>query len=73
MVTVFLPTATPLGGVCPACGELMDESGCRVVERAPVPQPNALGVAQIVRVDCLGIPVITLVPCPCCAASEEEP
>ena len=58
----------PLGGACPACDQIMDESGCRIGERALVDDP-ARGIAQVVEVFCHGTPTLPRVPCPSCEAA----
>lgn len=64
---VFHPSPAPLGGRCPVCRGVMDETGCRIVEHEWLAQPNHLGVAQVTKVECTGTPVIRMIPCPCCA------
>jgi len=58
----------PLGGICPACDAVMDESGCRLGVHYGV-KPAAVartGVAQIVEVFCQGEPTVPVQECPAC-------
>jgi hypothetical protein len=69
-LVAFLPHTDPLGGHCPSCGRLMDESGCRIVRRLiSRDRTRTHGIGQIVDIDCTGAPVLPIVPCPSC----EEP
>lgn len=40
---VFHSSPAPLGGRCPCCRGVMDETGCRIVEHEWLAQPNRLG------------------------------
>jgi hypothetical protein len=57
---------TPLGGVCPACDAVMDESGCRLGDHFTSRNPARTGVAQVVEVFCKGMPSIPAEECPAC-------
>jgi hypothetical protein len=62
--------ATPLGGVCPACEHVMDESGCRIGDHF-ISKDTALteGIAQIVEIFCAAPPTaVVVVECPACPA-----
>jgi hypothetical protein len=64
----LLRDPAPLGGHCPACDGIMDETSCRIgqhhVSRAPA---LTQGIAQVVEVFCLGRPAAPIVACPSCA------
>jgi hypothetical protein len=60
----LLPDATPLGGICPACGSVMDESGCRIGDHFVGTSP--LGISQVVEVFCTGVPIVAVTECPAC-------
>ena len=67
----LLRDPAPLGGICPACDGVMDESGCRITRHA-ISKDLALthGVAQVVEVFCLGSPTGPIVTCPSCVAAD---
>jgi hypothetical protein len=57
----------PLGGVCPACTAVMDESGCRLGQHLVSVDPDLTkGIAHVVEVFCLGTPVGPIMECPAC-------
>jgi hypothetical protein len=64
----LLRDPAPLGGICPACDQVMDESGCRVGEHV-VSRDLSLtrGIAQVIEVFCAGAPAAPVVGCPSCA------
>jgi len=71
----LLYSPTPLGGRCPSCEELMDESGCRLGDHYQV-RPAArrrTGIAQVVEVFCEGTPTAPVRECPCCAEHPGAP
>lgn len=63
----LLRSPAPLGGVCPACHGIMDETGCRIgdhfVSRDPV---RTRGIARVVEVFCHGTPTGPVRECPAC-------
>ena len=63
----LLRDSAPLGGICPSCSGVMDESGCRITRHA-ISQDPALtyGVAQAIEVLCAGTPSAPIVACPGC-------
>ena len=64
---VLLKTPEPLRGLCPACDQAMDDSGCRVMKAAEVTaDPNRTGIRLVLEVDCAGEPCHPVVPCPRC-------
>lgn len=57
----------PLRGLCPACDQVMDESGCRIGDHLVSRDPDQTrGVAHIVEVFCHGAPTVPTVTCPAC-------
>jgi hypothetical protein len=67
---VALRSPAPLGGVCPACAQIMDESGCRLGDQVVSPDPEQThGIARLVEAFCVGIPVGRVVACASCAAN----
>ncbi len=66
----LLATAAPLGGRCPACDGVMDETGCRIGEHLVSHDPSLTrGIAQVIEVFCAGAPVAPVVECPSCAGA----
>ncbi len=66
-VVAVLRSADPLGGVCPACDAVMDESGCRLGDDLASRDPaRTRGIARVVEVFCKGTPVFPIVECPAC-------
>ena len=68
----LLRSSAPLGGVCPACEHVMDETGCRIGDRFGV-RPEArrrTGVGQVVEVWCAGTPTAPVRPCPVCEGAS---
>jgi hypothetical protein len=55
----------PLGGICPACEGVMDQSGCRIGDHARGTSPS--GIRQVVEVFCAGTPTAPVTECPLCA------
>jgi hypothetical protein len=60
----LLRDPAPLGGICPACGDVMDESGCRIGDHARGTSPS--GIRQVVEVFCTGTPMMPVTECPAC-------
>jgi hypothetical protein len=54
----------PLGGICPACDGVMDETGCRIGDHFVGASPA--GISQVVEVFCHGTPAAPVVDCPAC-------
>lgn len=66
-LVALLPTASPLGGICPACDTVMDESGCRLGEDLLSRDPGRTrGIARVVEVFCAGTPSLPIMECPAC-------
>lgn len=66
-LVALLPTSSPLGGICPACDAVMDESGCRLGEDLVSRDPaRTRGIARIVEVFCNGTPALPTVECLAC-------
>ena len=64
----LLRDPAPLGGVCPACDQVMDESGCRIGDHLISRDPaRSRGIAQVVEVFCEGTPTGPVRACPACA------
>jgi len=53
-----------LGGRCPACAAIMDETGCRLGK--PLENPGLAGIARILEVDCRGTAARRIERCPLC-------
>ena len=67
----LLRDPAPLGGVCPACEHIMDESGCRIgAHRVSVDPRLTRGIAQAIEVFCLGAPAAPIIACPSCTSAE---
>ncbi len=60
----LLRSTAPLGGMCPACERVMDESGCRIGDHFVGTSPT--GISQVVEVFCEGTPTIAAQECPAC-------
>lgn len=60
----LLRSSAPLGGICPACERIMDESGCRIGDHFVGSSPS--GIRQVVEVFCAGTPTTPIVECPVC-------
>lgn len=58
----LLRDPAPLHGFCPACDQVMDESGCRIGDHVRGTSPS--GISQVVEVFCEGIPTGRVVECP---------
>lgn len=68
-IIALLANPAPLGGVCPACDRIMDESGCRIGEMNSVVRDDArsrTGIGRVVEVFCEGTPAYPVVDCPAC-------
>lgn len=64
---VLRSSAAPLGGRCPVCRGVLDETGCRLGEQRVSRDPaRTHGVTRIVEVFCTGVPVGPVAPCACC-------
>ncbi len=63
-LVALLTSAAPLRGICPACEQVMDESGCRVGDHFVGTSP--LGISQVVEVFCEGTPTGPVQHCPAC-------
>jgi hypothetical protein len=69
-IIAILASPAALGGICPSCDQVMDETGCRIVDHFLV-TPAArqrTGIGQIVEVFCEGTPTHPVHECPCCVA-----
>ena len=53
-----------LGGICPACDAVMDESGCRIGDHYRGTSP--MGIRQVVEAFCEGMPTVPVQECPAC-------
>ncbi len=63
----LLRSPAPLGGICPACERVMDESGCRIGDNLVTPDlAQTHGVGRVVETFCTGKPTVPLVDCPAC-------
>ena len=65
-----LTSSAPLSGRCPACGEILDDSGCRLGDNYRV-RPAAqrrTGIGRVVEVFCMGVPTQPVLDCPACEA-----
>jgi len=60
----LLRDPAPLGGICPACDQVMDESGCRIGDHFVGTSPS--GISQVVEVFCEGTPSVPVQDCPAC-------
>lgn len=60
----LLRSPAPLGGICPACDQVMDESGCRIGDHFRGTSPS--GISQVVEVFCEGTPTTPIVECSVC-------
>jgi hypothetical protein len=60
----LLASRAPLGGICPACDAVMDESGCRIGDHFVGTSPN--GISQVIEVFCAGTPTTPITECPAC-------
>ena len=60
----LLRDPAPLGGICPACDAVMDESGCRIGDHLRGTSPA--GITQVVEVFCEGTPTVPVQECPAC-------
>ena len=70
---ILLKRVTPLRGLCPACDQVMDDSGCRVTKAADVTHdPNRTGIRLVLEVECVGSPVYPFAACPCCSGHKGE-
>lgn len=69
---VLLPTSLPLGGVCPSCRQIMDDSGCRVGRSVVVDEDvrRRTGVARALELECYGEPVVPIASCPACGKGD---
>ena len=61
----LLHSPAPLGGICPVCDQIMDESGCRIGDHCIGTSPS--GISQVVEVFCTGMPTVPVRECPACA------
>ena len=67
---VALRSSASLAGVCPACAQILDESGCRLGEQFVSPDPGLThGVGRIVEVFCSGAPAGPVIACASCGTS----
>jgi hypothetical protein len=60
----LLRSPAPLGGICPACDGVMDETGCRIGDHFRGTSPS--GTRQVVEVFCQGTPIVPVEACPAC-------
>jgi hypothetical protein len=60
----LLRDPAPLGGICPACDQVMDVSGCRVGDHFVGTSPS--GISQVIEVFCEGTPSVPVNECPVC-------
>jgi hypothetical protein len=62
----LLREPAPLGGICPACDRVMDETGCRIGGRFVVKAKARArtGVGQIVETWCTGTATSAVFDCP---------
>ncbi len=66
---VLLWDPAPLGGICPACERIMDESGCRLGQNFLTPDlAQTHGIGRVVETFCTGAPTAPVVTCPACEA-----
>ena len=65
---IALPEVSPLGGVCPVCRGIIDDSGCRLSGDLEVKSAarERTGIARVLEVDCQGTPVVRVLGCPAC-------
>lgn len=63
----LLRDPAPLGGRCPACDGIMDESRCRIGDHfVSRDVTRSRGIARAVEVFCEGTPTVPVQECPAC-------